>query len=56
MKKSLFLGIIIGLLVFVLGVFQAHATDVGGILYTDTTWDLAGSPYNITARFRLLKE
>ena len=30
MKKSLFLGIIIGLLVFMSGGFQAHATDVGG--------------------------
>lgn len=25
------------------------ATDVGGIINTDTTWDLAGSPYNLTS-------
>ncbi|MGV7224441.1 MAG: hypothetical protein ACQ9MH_23360 [Nitrospinales bacterium] len=28
--------------------FPAMATDVGGIIDTDTTWDLAGSPYTIT--------
>ena len=26
------------------------ATDVGGILYDDTTWTLAGSPYNMAGR------
>jgi len=33
-------------------VFSPHfslATDVGGIINTDTTWDLAGSPYNLTS-------
>jgi hypothetical protein len=29
--------------------FPAMATDVGGIIDTDTTWDLAGSPYNVTS-------
>ena len=28
---------------------SSFATDVGGIIDTDTTWDSAGSPYNITA-------
>ena len=27
----------------------SNAIDVGGIIYNDTTWDLAGSPYNIIA-------
>jgi hypothetical protein len=27
----------------------SFATDVGGIINTDTTWDLAGSPYDIVA-------
>ncbi|WP_136798033.1 PKD domain-containing protein [Desulfosediminicola ganghwensis] len=26
----------------------AHATDVAGVIDTDTTWDLAGSPYIVT--------
>jgi hypothetical protein len=30
----------------------SNATDVGGIIYTDTTWDLAGSPYNFTAKIQ----
>jgi len=29
------------------------ATDVGGIINTDTTWDLAGSPYNITSKIQI---
>ena len=53
MKKSLFLGIIIGLVTFMSSGYQAHATDVGGIIDTDTTWNLAGSPYNITATIQI---
>ena len=49
MKKSLFLGIIVGLVVLMSVGFQAHAaTDVGGVIDADTTWDLAGSPYIVT--------
>ena len=33
--------------------FPAMATDVGGIIDTDTTWDLAGSPYNITSTVQI---
>lgn len=33
--------------------FSAMATDVGGIIDTDTTWDLAGSPYNITSNVQV---
>ena len=29
------------------------ATDVGGIINADTTWDLAGSPYNITSAIQI---
>ena len=29
--------------------YPVWATDVGGIIGTDTTWDLAGSPYKITS-------
>ena len=29
------------------------ATDVGGIIDTDTTWGLAGSPYTITLRVQV---
>ena len=35
------------------GGFQAHATDVGGIIDTDTTWNLAGSPYTITSQVQI---
>jgi hypothetical protein len=31
----------------------AMATDVGGIIDIDTTWDLAGSPYNITSTIQV---
>jgi len=30
-----------------MGCMRAQGTDVSGIIDTDTTWDLAGSPYNI---------
>ena len=33
--------------------FPAWGTDVGGIIDTDTVWDLAGSPYNITATLQI---
>jgi hypothetical protein len=29
------------------------ATDVGGIIDTDTVWDLAGSPYNIASDIQI---
>ena len=29
------------------------APDVLGIINTDTTWDLAGSPYNITSKIQI---
>ena len=53
MKKALLLGIIIGLVAFMSVGYQAHATDVGGQILTDTTWTLAGSPYNITALIQI---
>ena len=31
---------------------MSAATDVGGIIYTDTTWSLAGSPYNIISELQ----
>jgi len=34
---------------FIVGVPTARATDVGGIIDTDTTWTLAGSPYIVTS-------
>ena len=53
MKKSLFLGIIIGLVTFMSSGHQVYATDVGGQILTDTTWNLAGSPYNITTKVQI---
>jgi hypothetical protein len=48
MKKSMMLGIVIGIVAFMSGGYQVHATDVGGIIDTDTVWDLSGSPYIVT--------
>lgn len=31
----------------------SNATDVGGIISTDTTWNLAGSPYNIISNVQV---
>ena len=53
MIKSLFVGIIIGFVVFMSFGYQAHATDVEGPILTDTTWTLARSPYNITATVQI---
>jgi hypothetical protein len=33
--------------------FPVWGTDVGGIIDTDTTWDLAGSPYNIISDIQI---
>lgn len=44
-RKATILSVILGI---VLITSQAMATDVGGIIDIDTTWDLAGSPYNLT--------
>jgi len=40
-------------LVITLIAYPAMATDVGGIIDTDTTWDLAGSPYYITSELQI---
>jgi len=53
MKKSMMLGIVLGIVVFMSGGYQVHATDVGGIIDTDTIWDLAGSPYNIISNVQI---
>jgi len=43
------LGSLIIVAIILVFSFPAMATDVGGIIDSDTTWDLAGSPYNITS-------
>ena len=43
-KSIIFIVVLMGVF---LTINTAIATDVGGIIDTDTTWDLAGSPYNI---------
>ena len=54
-KKKMKLSIhkTLTLFVFMLGITlincPAQATDVGGIIDTDTIWDLSGSPYNIVS-------
>ncbi len=45
MKKSLQILIV---LVFLCGISEAQ-TNVSGVISTNTTWDLAGSPYIVTA-------
>ena len=47
MKKINLLTIIMGIMAFVVWGHQAYAANVGGIIDTDTTWDLSGSPYFI---------
>ena len=47
MKKINLLTIIMGIMAFVVWGHQAYATNVGGIIDTDTTWDLSRSPYFI---------
>ena len=37
------------------GVPTVHATDVGGIIDTDTTWTLAGSPYTVTSNVLVME-
>jgi len=50
MNKNLFLGLsVASLLFFIDGLTQRTlATDVSGIISSDTTWDLAESPYVVT--------
>ena len=44
------------LLIITFFVSQAHATDVGGIISADTTWNLAGSPYYLTSTVQVAEE
>ena len=44
-RKALMLFIVIVSIILINN--PAWCTDVGGIIDTNTTWDLAGSPYNI---------
>ena len=53
MKKSMIFGIVIGMVAFMSGVYQADATDVGGIISSDTTWTLADSPFTITSTVQI---
>ncbi len=49
MKLTIHSLLMVSIIVVFITVFSlpVWGTDVGGIIYTDTTWDLAGSPYNI---------
>lgn len=41
-----------GIMLFALVATQAQAvTNISGTIATDTTWDVAGSPYVLTGRF-----
>jgi hypothetical protein len=52
-KSNLIIAIILSILI----VNQSEAaTDVGGIIDTDTTWDLAGSPYRLTSDVEIAAE
>ena len=53
MKKSMIFGIVIGVVAIMSFGYQAHATNVGGQILTDTTWTLAGSPYTITSNIQI---
>ena len=50
MKKAI---ILFAVLSVILSPAIALATDVGGIIDTDTTWDLAGSPYRIVSKVQV---
>ena len=49
-KSIIFIVVLMGVS---LTINKAIATDVGGIINTDTTWDLAGSPYVITSNVQV---
>ena len=55
MKKKLFAVLVVVLIMLAL-VGNVNATDVGGIINTDTTWGLSESPYNITSTIQISKE
>jgi hypothetical protein len=50
-----FLIVLIAVGIITVFSFPALATDVGGIIDTDTTWDLAGHRTISQQRFRLQK-
>ena len=46
-QKSIYVLIVIACIVF--SEFSVLATDVGGIINSNTTWTLANSPYTVTS-------
>jgi hypothetical protein len=51
----LFCGLCLLAATFSVGIPNASATDVGGIIDTDTTWTLAGSPYIVSSPVLVLE-
>ena len=53
LKINSLLGSLIIIAIISVFSFPAFATDVGGIIYTDTTWTLSGSPYNVISNVQI---
>ena len=54
MKKTFLIFTVISLFTIISS--EVNATDVGGIIYSDTTWNLGGSPYNVTSSLQVAEE